>query len=156
MARWTSTWLSGLESAGVALKAEGDWGGKGYGLPAEGPGSVATFNSRLGAVLVDLLVGALIGGLINSFVTDPGLASKQGAGVGALVLMYAVLLPTTGQTLGMRVARIRVLRLKGGLLAVPAAFVRGLLVALTLPALFTDREGRGLHDKLVGSVVVRA
>ena len=31
----------------------------------------------------------------------------------------------------------------------------GVLVALLLPALFTDRQGRGLHDKAVGSVVVR-
>jgi uncharacterized RDD family membrane protein YckC len=58
--------------------------------------------------------------------------------------------------MGMRVARIRVERLGGGLLAVPQALLRGLMVALTLPALFTDRDGRGLHDRLVRSVVLRA
>jgi uncharacterized RDD family membrane protein YckC len=156
VARWTQTWLSGLGAAGVTLQPEGAWRGSRLGLPQSGAGSVATFNQRLGGVLVDLLVAGLIGGLVNSFVDDPGFASKQGAGVGALVLMYAVLLPTAGQTFGMRVARIRVVRRAGGMLAFLPALLRGVLVALTLPALFTDRDGRGLHDRAVGSVVVKA
>jgi len=155
MPSWTGTWLSGLEAAGVT-RAPDDWRGKKLGLPEQGPGSVATFNARLGAVLLDLAVAGVIGAGINAFVTDPGLASKQGAGVGALVALYVVLLPLGGATPGMRVARIRVRRLKGGWLNPLVALVRGVLVALTLPALFTDRQGRGLHDKLVGSVVVRA
>jgi uncharacterized RDD family membrane protein YckC len=156
VARWTGTWLSGLAAAGVSLRPDGDWRGKRLGLPADGPGSVATFNARLGAVLLDLIVAGLIGGLVNTFVADPGFASRQGAGIGALLLMYTLLLPTLGQTVGMRVARIRVVRRNGPLLNPLAALVRGLLVVLTIPALFTDRDGRGLHDKAVGSVVVRA
>ena len=155
MARWTQTWLSGLGAAGVSLQPEGAWRGSRLGLPEAGAGSVASFNQRLGAVLVDLVVAGLIGGLVNGFVEDPGFASKQGAGIGALVLMYALLLPTGGQTFGMRVARIRVVRRAGGLLGFLPALLRGVLVVLTLPALFTDRDGRGLHDKAVGSVVVR-
>ena len=156
MARWTGTWLSGLGAAGVEVRQEGDWRGRQLGLPEAGPGSVATFNTRLGAVLLDLVVAGLIGGLVNAFVRDPDLATRQGAGIGALVLMYGLLLPTAGQTMGMRVAKIRVVRLSGGLLGLPQALLRGLMVALTIPALFTDRDGRGLHDRLVGSVVLRA
>jgi uncharacterized RDD family membrane protein YckC len=157
MARWTGTWLSGLGAAGVSLRTEGDWRGRRLGLPESGPGSVATFNRRLGGVLVDLLVAALIGGLVNSFLAHPDVVSRQGAGIGALLLMYTALLPTAGQTFGMRVAGMRVVRLGGGgPLSVGRAFVRGVLVVLTIPALFTDRDGRGLHDKAVGSVIVRA
>ena len=116
---------------------------------------MAGFNPRLGAVIVDLLVAGLTGGLVNGFLRHPGLASKQGAGVAALVLLYAVLLPTAGQTFGMRVAHLRVTRLDGSRLSFLQALLRGLLVALTLPPLFTDRDGRGVHDKLVGSVIVR-
>ena len=137
-------------------RPDGQWRGRRLGLPEAGPGSLATFNARLGAVLIDLVVAGLVGGLVNAFVRDPGLATRQGAGIGALVLMYALLLPTAGQTIGMRVARIRVQRLGGGPLSLPAALLRGVLVALTLPALFTDRDGRGLHDRAVGSVVLRA
>jgi hypothetical protein len=33
--------------------------------------------------------------------------------------------------------------------------VRGLLLAIVVPALFTDWDGRGLHDRLSGTAVVR-
>jgi uncharacterized RDD family membrane protein YckC len=157
MPRWTGTWLSGLAAAGVTRHPPGSWPGERLGLAEAGPGSVAGFGPRLGAVLIDLLVATLIGALINSYVSDPSFASRQGAGVGALVLMYTVLLPTAGQTLGMRVLRLRVIRLAGGgPLSVGRAFVRALLVVLTIPALFTDRDQRGWHDRAVGSAIVRA
>jgi uncharacterized RDD family membrane protein YckC len=156
MARWTGTWLSGVGAAGVSLQREGEWRGQRFGLPESGAGSVASFNLRLGGVLVDLLVATLVGALINGFLAHPTVQTKQGVGIGVLLLIYALLLPTAGQTLGMRVARIRVQRLDGRLLGFLPALLRGALVAATLPALFTDRDGRGLHDKAVGSVVVRA
>ncbi len=154
MPSWTGTWLSGLGAAGVT-RAPDDWRGKRLGLPAEGPGAVATFNDRLGAVLVDIVLATVIGVLLNIANVDPSFAAKQGAGLGALLALYVVLLPWTGRTPGMRVAGIAVQRVTGGRLSPAAALVRGLLVLLTIPALFTDRQGRGLHDKLVGSVVVR-
>jgi uncharacterized RDD family membrane protein YckC len=155
VARWTGTWLSGLGAAGVSRRTEGDWRGKRLGLPEAGPGSAASFNARLGGVLIDIFLATLIGRLITSFVTDPDVAAKQAAGIGALVAMYALLLPTAGQTLGMRAVRVRVARLDGRSLSLVAALVRGVLVVLAVPALITDRDGRGLHDKAAGSVAVR-
>jgi uncharacterized RDD family membrane protein YckC len=35
------------------------------------------------------------------------------------------------------------------------AAARGLLIALVIPALFTDSDGRGLHDRITGTAVVR-
>jgi hypothetical protein len=35
------------------------------------------------------------------------------------------------------------------------AVVRGLLLALVIPALFTDADGRGLQDRLTATAVVR-
>ena len=148
--------MSGLGAAGVALHSEGDWRGKRLGLPESGAGAAATFNARLGGVLIDILIATLIGRFITSFVHDPDVVAKQLAGIGALVAMYALLLPTGMQTIGMRVTRIRVVRLDSRPLAFLPALVRGVLVVLTVPALITDRDGRGLHDKAVGSVVVRA
>jgi uncharacterized RDD family membrane protein YckC len=154
--RWTGTWLSGLGAAGVQLHTEGDWRGKRYGLPESGPGSMATFGNRVGAVVVDLVVAGLIGGLGNLLTSNPSPVQRQAFGIAALIVLYVVLLPTSGQTFGMRVARLRVVRLRdGGLLGVPAAFLRVFLVVLTIPALFTDRDGRGLHDRAAGSIIVR-
>jgi uncharacterized RDD family membrane protein YckC len=156
MARWTGTWLSGLSAAGVEIVPEGGWRGQRLGLPASGAGSVAPFGPRVGAVLVDIIVAGLIGGLVNSFVAHPDVVTRQGAGIGALVLLYTALLPTAGQTFGMRLLGLRVIRVPGGgPVGVVRAFVRALLVVLTIPALFTDRDGRGWHDKAVGTAIVR-
>jgi uncharacterized RDD family membrane protein YckC len=35
------------------------------------------------------------------------------------------------------------------------AAARGLLIALVIPALFTDVEGRGIHDRVTGTAVLR-
>jgi hypothetical protein len=35
------------------------------------------------------------------------------------------------------------------------AAVRGLLIALVLPALFTDSDGRGIQDRFTATAVVR-
>ena len=35
------------------------------------------------------------------------------------------------------------------------AAVRGLLIALVIPALFTDTDGRGFQDRLTATAVVR-
>lgn len=35
------------------------------------------------------------------------------------------------------------------------AVVRGLLIALAVPALFTDADGRGMHDRATATAVVR-
>lgn len=156
MARWTGTWLSGLGAAGVQVRADGDWRGRRLGLPERGPGSIAGFGPRLGAVCVDLLVAGLIGALGNIVANDPDPVIRQVTGILALLLLYTALLPTTGQTFGMRVAHLRVVRLAGGgPVGFGRAFVRGLLVILTIPALFTDRDGRGWHDKAVGTAIVR-
>ena len=53
--------------------------------------------------------------------------------------------------LGQRVVRLDGATMVGPLRAVP----RALLTALVLPAAITDANGRGLHDRAVGTVVVR-
>jgi hypothetical protein len=59
---------------------------------------------------------------------------------------------TPGQyVLGMRVASVDN-RLHVG---TGRAAVRGLLIALVLPALFTDGDGRGIQDRFTATAVVR-
>ena len=157
MARWTGTWLSGLGAAGVELQPKEGWRGRRLGLPEHGPGAVATTGSRVAAFFVDILAGGLIGGLVNIFVTDPSPGVRALAANGAFALQVLVLTALTGQSVGMRLVGIRVARVK-----VPAAVpgflpaaVRLMLLCLVLPALIFDRDGRGLHDKAAGTVVLR-
>jgi uncharacterized RDD family membrane protein YckC len=59
---------------------------------------------------------------------------------------------TPGQfALGLRVASIDN-RLHVG---TGRAAARGLLIALVIPALFTDGDGRGIQDRVTGTAVVR-
>jgi uncharacterized RDD family membrane protein YckC len=59
---------------------------------------------------------------------------------------------TPGQfALGLRVASIDNRQHVG----TGRAAARGLLIALVLPALFTDGDGRGIQDRVTGTAVVR-
>ena len=157
MARWTGTWLSGLAAAGVDTMPEGGWRGRRLGLPREGAGAVATTGSRLAAFLLDVLAGALIGGLITALLVDPTPLQRSLSSNGAFALEVVLLTALTGQSLGMRALGIRVVRVadrEGPPGFLPAA-LRTALLMLVLPAVVTDRDGRGLHDKAAGTVVVR-
>ena len=61
-----------------------------------------------------------------------------------------------GASFGQRLLGLRVVRLDGSPLGLWRSVVRTALLCLAIPALIWDRDGRGLHDKAVGSVVVRA
>lgn len=156
MARWTGTWLSGLAAAGA--DREGVWPGRRYGLPPEGPDAVATTGSRFAALLVDIVIGALIGALVNGYLEDPTSLQRTLATNGSFALQVILLQSLTGQSLGMLLIGIRVARLtepaqSPGFLPVA---VRTALIFLVVPAVILDRDGRGLHDKAGGTVVLRA
>ena len=131
--------------------------GNGLGLPAEGPGSVSSVLLRVAAFLLDVVAGVLLGGVVSSALDvtplERGLINN-----GAFALQMVVLQALTGQSLGMRLVGIRVLRLtaRDGLPGFVPALVRTALLMLLIPALVFDREGRGLHDRAAQTVVVRA
>lgn len=127
----------------------------GPGLPGSGPGSPASVAARLLAYLVDAVASTLVAGL---FVRRPDDPQRGLLTLAVFLLEYLVLVSTTGQTLGMRLTRLRVVRLAApdqvpGLLPVA---VRTALLSLLVPAVVIDRYGRGLHDRAAGTVVVRA
>jgi uncharacterized RDD family membrane protein YckC len=157
MARWTGTWLSGLAAAGVDTRPEGGWKGRRWGLPPEGPGAVATTGSRVAAFALDVVFGALIGAFVNALLTDPTETQRTLVSNGAFALQVLLLTALTGQSLGKRVLGIRVVRLaeRDGPPGFLPAAIRTALVMLVVPAVFTDRDGRGLHDKAAGTLVVR-
>jgi uncharacterized RDD family membrane protein YckC len=130
--------------------------------------------SRLGAFAVDILLGqvvflvwaatvALIGSLAGF--GHPGAAAAGGAGGGAL-LVYALYFVgfwyAAGQTPGLRLMNLRVVRPDGRTPGVVRGLVRyvGLLLSIApaflgfLPMFFDPRR-RGLADYLAGTVVLR-
>ena len=140
--------MSGLGAAGVEIRPAGGHRGHRFGLPADGPGSVASFGRRLSAFVLDALLCAFVAG---AFVQPPELWSYV-----PLAVVYVVAVPLFGQTPAMKLLGLRLVSTSQGPLSMPRALLRFALLGLLLPAVVSDPDGRGLHDKAAGSVVVRA
>ena len=61
----------------------------------------------------------------------------------------------TGLTVGKRIMGIRVARLDGRPIGFGWGLLRTVLLLAVIPALVTDRDLRGLHDRAANTIVVR-
>ncbi|MDO3701702.1 RDD family protein [Micromonospora sp. C28SCA-DRY-2] len=106
---------------------------------------------RFGALIIDWVLCLLV----SNFFADP--VRDGWAPVLVLVLEYGFFLGLFAQTPGMYITKIRcVAWVDGGRIGLVRALLRGLLLALVVPALLMDQHRRGLHDRLTGSVVTAA
>ena len=125
------SWLSGPRAAAEDMGADFGHRGERLGLPAEGPRSIAPVGRRLGALFIDWALGVF-------------------------TVMSLLTVGTIGCTPGKRLLGLRVVSVEGlGRLALWRTAVRTVLLALAVPALIWDRDGRGLHDRISGAVQVR-
>lgn len=157
MSKTTGSWLSGPHAAGDPDDAP-RYQGERLGLPETGPGSVAGRGTRFGALLVDLVIASLLTSMfVEMDVMRPEVMQRFNY-VAVLVWfgLSVVMVSLFGFTAGKALFRIRVVRLDGAAMVGPLrAIPRTLLTALILPAAMSDLDGRGLHDRVVGTVVVR-
>ena len=132
----------------------GNYPGERFGAPATGRGAAAGFGRRLAALTLDWLLGYLIAGL---FAGPDALASPNFSWtvMGVWFVLTAVAVAAFGITPGMAVLGIRVAPLQSNLVGVPRAVLRTALLALVLPALVRDADGRGWHDRAADTIVVR-
>ncbi|HEY0938050.1 MAG TPA: RDD family protein, partial [Trebonia sp.] len=130
-----------------------------FGLPKEGPGSVAPMGRRLVALLVDWILCYLIGSSIvrhNVFtVTDAHYAQAQWVSLLLFLAEVYLLTAVSGLTVGKRLLGLRAVRTDGSRPGFKWAALRTLLLLVVIPACLTDRDGRGLHDRASDTVVVR-
>ena len=123
-------------------------------MPERGPGSLARFGRRLVAILVDWLICNVIAvGLLDYRLGEAGLGPFKPLAV--FVLMNLLLVGTLGSTIGHRLLGIRVVRLGGAGAGPLPAVIRTVLLAVVIPAVIWDRDTRGVHDKIAGTVLVR-
>ncbi|MFJ3721640.1 RDD family protein [Streptomyces sp. NPDC090045] len=146
------SWLSGPRAAAEDMGVDFGYPGQRLGLPQQGPGSVARFGRRLGAVAIDWIGCQVIAyGLITG-----GNLGAAGSWTLWLFLTLSVLtIGTVGFTPGKRILGLRVISENGGRLGIVRVLLRTALLALFIPALIWDRDGRGLHDRLARAVQVR-
>ena len=115
-----------------------------------GTAQPAPFGRRFGALLVDWLLCLAV----STFYADPRQVAWPPVLV--LVVLNTVCIGLFGQTPGMALTRLRcVSTADGGAIGLVRAFVRAVLLALLVPAVILDANGRGLHDRAAGSVVIR-
>ncbi|WP_329216541.1 RDD family protein [Streptomyces sp. NBC_01485] len=146
------SWLSGPRAAAEDAGVDFGYRGEQLGLPEEGPGSIARPGRRLGALAVDWGMSTLIA---SQLITHSYGQSTSNWALLIFFVMGVLTVGTLGFTPGKRLFGVRVLTLETGTVNPLRALLRTALLCLALPALVWDRDGRGLHDRLAGTVEVR-
>jgi uncharacterized RDD family membrane protein YckC len=118
-----------------------------------GPGALASFGQRLGAFVVDSVLAIGIAVISGRTPGDDGYGLVVYLAFLAIELLFVA---TVGQTPGMRVAGIAVVRaVDRGRAKLGWVLVRTLLLAAVVPALIPDRTGRPMHDRAAATLTLR-
>ncbi|QLY33462.1 RDD family protein [Nocardia huaxiensis] len=175
MARITGSWLSG-PNADSGNNEPGDYPGKDLGLPESGAGALAPMMRRIVALMVDWFMSIGLAALIVRPNADEMLAKMtipegQQPPSDFTLIMSQLSTPTLlvwfaigviavtlfGFTPGQYFLKMRVIRVDA---AAPVGFVRALarqvILLFVIPALFSDADGRGMHDRATGTALAYA
>ncbi|MGH3559426.1 MAG: RDD family protein [Mycobacterium sp.] len=151
MVRSSASWLSGPGPS----PASGRYPGETLGLPERGPRSLAQVGRRFAALLIDWLVAYGLAALAMTV----GLVSMRLLSTAVLVIwlvLGAVAVRLFEFTPGQFALGLRVVSVDGRVhVGLGRAALRGAMIALVIPALFVDADGRGLQDRATGTAVVR-
>jgi len=121
-----------------------------HGKPSDGL-VVAKAGKRFLAITIDWLMSWAVGSIF--FDQDQGRPFWIAS---VFFLQIFILTSTTGASAGQRLVRLRVLRYPElEPLGIGATLLRTLLILLVVPAVVYDNQGRGLHDRIVGSAVMQ-
>ena len=145
-------WLSGPRSVAEAAGLDLGYPGKRLGLPEDGQNSVGGMTRRLVATFLDWTLAQLI---VLGAMPDSTSGERAAPILAVFVLINLTLVTTVGAGVGGRLLGLRVARLDGANPSLGSVLIRTLLLALVIPALFIDRDYRGIHDRLAKSIVVR-
>ena len=114
----------------------------------------AGLGRRFAAISIDWAIATFSAALIiplQSSSLGPSLTR-----LGVFVLEVALLTSLGGASAGQRIMKIKVLTWPDYLFVkLTAVFLRTILIALVIPAVVTDQDGRGLHDRIAKTVVVK-
>lgn len=123
--------------------------GQKLGLPEAGPASVATYGRRVAAFVIDALIAAAITWIFT--VPEP----PRNWSLLTFFVMCTLSSALLGRTPGMAAMRIRLAsNREGKRLGLWRAAARTVLTMVVIPAVISDGDRRGLHDKAVGTTVV--
>ncbi|MEU3332064.1 RDD family protein [Glutamicibacter creatinolyticus] len=122
------------------------WPGQRLGRPERGPGSIARFPRRVGAIIIDWALAMLVSWWLF-----------DSAALATLLLFclgQIITVGFTGHSIGHRALGMQVQSMDGTAIKPLTGLVRSVLLCLVIPALIADADQRGLHDRAGGSVLV--
>jgi uncharacterized RDD family membrane protein YckC len=128
------------------------WPGERLGLPDSGPGSVGRVGRRIAAIAVDWAAATLIALLFAPYSS----VLHSWLTLAIFALMQVLFIPTIGGSVGHRLLGMRVVPIAGGWVGLWRPVVRTLLLVIVIPAIVWDSDQRGFHDKVAGTVLIRA
>ena len=137
---------SWLEGPRAGSGADLGYPGERLGRPESGRGSIGRFGRRLIGLFVDWIGCLAVARLIGPEPSVPLLV---------LFVEQTLLVGTAGFSIGQRLVGLRVVRVDGRPAGLGRAALRALLLCLAVPALIWDRDQRGLHDRLAGTLLER-
>jgi uncharacterized RDD family membrane protein YckC len=142
----------GKQAPGTSAGAVSAYPGQRFGLPQSGPRSVAGVARRLGSLMIDWVMAALIA---LAVLGDKNQVSVQYLTLAIFAGEIWLLTALTGFTVGKRLLGMRVARLDGQPVGFYRSLIRTVLFLLVVPPLVLDADLRGLHDKAAGTIVIR-
>lgn len=132
--------------------------GERLGLPESGRGSLAGLGRRVFALLIDYAAATIIATAFfgyDQFALPDEAGLTMFAPMIVFVAVQIVFIPTIGGSPGHRILGMRVQRADGAWTGLWRPVLRTLLLAIVIPAVIWDADGRGLHDRAAGTVLVR-
>jgi uncharacterized RDD family membrane protein YckC len=143
--------VSSTPSSGPAAAT---YAGQRLGLPASGRGSVAGWGRRIAALFVDWIASVLVAVAIGG----TGVMASNDAESWLPLLVFwveaSLFTALTGGSFGQLLLRVAVVRLDRTPVTLLVSLLRTLLICLVVPPVIYNRDGRGLHDLVAGTVTI--
>jgi uncharacterized RDD family membrane protein YckC len=124
------------------------WPGEDLGLPESGPRSVARIGRRIVAIAIDWAIATGVILLLEGK-QDPWPV------LGVFAVLQVLFISTLGGSIGHLIMGLRLVPLNPAWIGIVKPVIRTVLLCVVIPAVIFDKDQRGLHDKLVGTILVR-
>jgi hypothetical protein len=124
-----------------------DYPGQRLGLPAEGPRSIARLGRRIAAVCIDWALALGLGYLL--------FGGNSWAILGIFAVLQIICIASLSGGIGHLLLGMRVVPVVPAPIGLVKPIIRTVLLCVVIPAVIWDRDNRGLHDRLAGTMLVR-
>lgn len=130
------------------------WPGQSLGLPESGQGSLASWRTRITALVLDWAISMIVAWAIFGIGALRGNDWRAFMILAVFFVQSALLTALAGGSAGKLITRLGIIRLDRQPIGFLRAVARQFMVCLALPALVIGVHRRGLHDLTCGTVVV--